>query len=321
MDEEGMTLPSEMAHDGMRCGFVAIVGQPNVGKSTLMNGILGVKLAIATHKPQTTRNRILGVKHYPERGQVAFLDTPGIHTSKKRLNQAIVRIATDTLEEVDLVCHLVDAPWCVAAFERDGDPIVGDERVVLGLLEQVDVPRVLVLNKIDLVEDKYSLLPVIDALVNAGRYDEVVPVSALTGENVDNLVDVLIEGLPESPPLFPEDMITDQAERFIAAEFVREQVMLQTRKEIPYSVAVEVERFEDVPRKNLIRVSAVIHVERATQKGIIIGKGGERIKAIGAAAREQMQQLFGKKVFLETFVRVEKGWSEEPRSLQRFGYE
>lgn len=311
----------DMSADGLRCGFVAIIGQPNVGKSTLMNSILGVKVAITTNKPQTTRNRILGVKTFEGRGQIAFLDTPGIHRSKKRLNRAIVRAATEVLDEVDMILHMVDASDCVAGFERDGNPIIGDEQVVLDVLKQTELPVYLVLNKIDRVKDKGLLLPVIEALSTQGDYAEVVPVSALNAENTDVLVTLLLQGLPESPPLFPQDMITDKAERFIAAEFVREQVMKMTHKEIPYSVAVEVEKFEDEPRGNLIRVSAVIHVERDSQKGIIIGARGSRLKKIGESARRQMEQLFGKKVFLETFVRVQSGWSEDPRSLQRFGYE
>jgi GTP-binding protein Era len=274
-----------------------------------MNSILGVKVAITTNKPQTTRNRILGVKTFPGKGQVAFLDTPGIHHSKKRINRAIVRAATETFEEVDIILHIVDARACVAIFERTGTPIDEDEELVLGELQKVDVPQ------------KIALLPVIEALTERSDYVEVIPTSALTGENAETLIDVILQGLPEGMPLFPDDMITDQAERFIAAEFIREQVMLKTKKEIPYSVAVEVENFEDVPRKDLIRISAVIHVERSSQKGIIIGSKGARLKEIGTAARAQMEQLFGKKVFLETFVRVQEGWSEDPRSLQRFGYE
>ena len=232
-----------------------------------------------------------------------------------------MRTAIQSLSEVDLICHLVDAAHCVRAFEEQGDPIHGDEAFVFGKLERVDTPRFLVVNKIDLVSPKERMLPVIEALIERGDYAEVVPVSALTGDNVDTLVDVMLEQLPEHPPLFPEDMITDRAERFLAAEFVREQIMLETRREIPYSVAVEVESFEDVPGKDLVRISAIIHVERNSQKGIVIGKGGKRLKRIGAKAREQMEQLFGRQVYLETFVRVQQGWSEDPRSLGRFGYE
>lgn len=306
----------------IRSGFVAIVGQPNVGKSTLMNHILGVKLAIATSKPQTTRNRILGVKSYSGRGQIAFVDTPGIHASDKRLNKALVRIAVDSLQDADMVCHLVDVAHCASSLRREGTAMPGDEEMVLDALASVDgVPKFLILNKVDLLKDKGMLLPIIEQLTARQAYDQVIPVSALHGENVDALVELLLKGLPEGHYMFPEDMLTDQAERFIASEFVREQVMESTKKEVPYSIAVEIERFEDVPRKDLLEISAVIHVTRDSQKGIIIGAKGARLKHIGMKAREQMEQFFGKKVYLETFVRVQQGWSDDPRLLRRFGYE
>ncbi len=299
-DETSEETPRhEDEETGLRCGFVAIVGQPNVGKSTLMNQILGVKVAITTSKPQTTRNRILGVKNFDGRGQIAFLDTPGLHESSKRLNKAINKKAREAMDEVDVVVHLADASQCVRRFRSDMDPISKEERYVIDQLTDVEVPHTLVINKIDLVDNKDYLLPVIESLVERGEYNEIVPVSALTGENVETLTDVLIKELPESPPLFPKDMITDRAERFIAAEYVREQIMLKTHKEIPYAVAVEIENFEDAPRGDLIRISTIIHVEQRSQKGIIIGKGGARLKAIGTGARKQMETLFGKKVYLE----------------------
>ncbi len=303
-------------------GFVALVGQPNVGKSTLMNAVLGVKVAIATSKPQTTRNRILGVQTFPEKGQLCFVDTPGIHDSHRRLNQALNRTALQSLEEVDLVCHLVDAAAIHGWQRRTGRTgLPPEEEFVMHKLQEQKVKAVLVINKIDLVEDKLKLLPLIETLVEANEYIDVVPVSAKTGENLDRLVDLLLDHLPEQGLLFPEEMLTDQAERFIAAEFVREQVMDQTRKEIPYSVAVEVETFRENEEKDLLEISAVIHVERDSQKGIVIGNGGKRIKAIGTKARKEMEKFFGKQVFLETFVRVEPRWSENPRHLNRFGYE
>jgi GTPase len=192
---------------------------------------------------------------------------------------------------------------------------------VLKQLERVETPRVLVINKVDLVTDRLELLPLIERLTSEGTYQEVVPVSALTEHNVEVFVDVLLGLLPGQEPLFPEDMLTDQAERFMAAELLREQVMIQTRKEVPYSVAVEIERFDEIPRQDRLEISAVIHVERDTQKGIIIGQGGERLKQIGSKAREQMEAFFGRKVFLETFVRVEPSWTENPRHIKRFGYE
>jgi GTPase len=303
-------------------GFIALIGQPNVGKSTLMNAILGVKVAIATSKPQTTRTRILGVKTYPEKGQLCFVDTPGLHQSKKRLNQAMNQAALHSLEEVDLICHLVDAAALIAQMRRSGSGhLPPEEQFVLKQLERVETPRVLVINKVDLVTDRLELLPLIERLTSEGTYQEVVPVSALTEHNVEVFVDVLLGLLPGQEPLFPEDMLTDQAERFMAAELLREQVMIQTRKEVPYSVAVEIERFDEIPRQDRLEISAVIHVERDTQKGIIIGQGGERLKQIGSKAREQMEAFFGRKVFLETFVRVEPSWTENPRHIKRFGYE
>lgn len=303
-------------------GFVALVGQPNVGKSTLMNAILGIKLAIATSKPQTTRTRILGVQTFPEKGQLCFMDTPGIHESKKRLNRALNQAALQSLAEVDLVCHLVDAAAIAGWQRRSGEEgLPPEEEFVQKRLKQQGVEAVLVVNKVDALNDKLLLLPMIEKLTEAGEYLDVVPVSALKKENLDQLVDVLLKRLPEQGLLFPPDMLTDQAEKFIAAEFVREQVMEQTRKEIPYSVAVEIEKFQEDERKGLLEISAVIHVERDTQKGIIIGNQGSRIKSIGSKARREMEKFFGKPVFLETFVRVEPRWSENPRQLGRFGYE
>lgn len=314
--------PNEPTTGDFSAGFVALIGQPNVGKSTLMNAILGVKVAIATSKPQTTRTRILGVKTYPEKGQLCFVDTPGLHRSKKRLNQAMNQAAIHSLEEVDIICHLVDAAALIAQMKRSGSSgLPTEEEYVLSQLTRVETPRVLVINKVDIVKDRMEILPLIEELTGQGIYQEVVPVSALSGDNLDVLVDVLLGLVPGDEPLFPEDMLTDQAERFMASEFIREQVMNLTRKEIPYSVAVEIERFDEVRRKDMLEISAVIHVERDTQKGIIIGHGGERLKAIGSNAREQMEAFFGRKVFLETFVRVEPSWSENPRHLKRFGYE
>lgn len=314
-----MTDESEQQQGDFRAGYVALIGQPNVGKSTLMNQILGVKLAITTSKPQTTRNRILGVRTWPERGQICFVDTPGIHRSDKRLNQAMVRSALDTMKGVDLICHIVDAA-AFAGAEKRGEPERAweDEEVVLGPLREAAIPTVVVLNKVDAVKPRELVLPQIERF-SQQQDGEIIPVSARNGDNVDRLVDVLLAALPAQPPLFPEDMLTDQAEKFIASEFVREQIMEQTRKEVPYAVAVEIERFAEA--KDVLEISAVIHVERDTQKGILIGEGGARIKEIGTRARASLEEFFGRRVFLETFVRVESDWSESPKSLHRFGYD
>ncbi len=303
-------------------GFVALVGKPNVGKSTLMNAILGVKVAITTSKPQTTRNRILGVQTFPEKGQLCFVDTPGIHRSKRRLNRAMTDTALRSLEEVDLVCHIVDAAEIVEWQKESGRlELPPPERFVMDQLVDRELEAVLVVNKIDLVDDKLRLLPLIETMTETNDYHDAVPTSALTGENLDRLVDVLFTNLPEQGMLFPEEMLTDKAERFIAAEFVREKVMEKTRREVPYSVAVEVETFRDDPRRDLLEIAVVIHVEKEGQKGIIIGKKGSRLKEIGVEARKELEGFFGKQVYLETFVRVEPLWSEDPGFLRRFDYE
>ena len=303
-------------------GFVALVGKPNVGKSTLMNAILGVKVAITTSKPQTTRNRILGVQTFPEKGQLCFVDTPGIHRSKRRLNRAMTDTALRSLEEVDLVCHIVDAAEIVEWQKESGRlELPPPERFVMDQLVDRELEAVLVVNKIDLVDDKLRLLPLIETMTETNDYHDAVPTSALTGENLDRLVDVLFTNLPEQGMLFPEEMLTDKAERFIAAEFVREKVMEKTRREVPYSVAVEVETFRDDPRRDLLEIAVVIHVEKEGQKGIIIGKKGSRLKEIGVEARKELEDFFGKQVYLETFVRVEPLWSEDPGFLRRFDYE
>ncbi len=319
-DKEIMNEMNEKA--ASHSGFVALVGQPNVGKSTLMNAVLDVKLAITTSKPQTTRNRILGVHTIPDKGQICFVDTPGLHQSKSRLNQAMNQTALQSLDEVDVVCHLVDAAALLGQMRRDPSVYLpDDEAYVRGLLADVQVPRILVINKIDLVADKLLLLPLIERLSSEAGYAHVIPVSAGKGVNIPDLVNLILETLPEAEPVFPDDMLTDQAERFLAGEFVREQIMLLTRNEIPYSVAVEIERFVEIPKRNLIEINAVIHVERETQRGILIGEGGNRLKEIGTRARKQMEDFFGRRVFLETFVHIEPNWTESSKHLHRFGYE
>lgn len=291
---------------GYRSGFVSIVGAPNVGKSTLLNRILGQKVAITSPKPQTTRHRILGIWTTPE-AQVIFQDTPGIHQAESLFNQRMLQIALSSLSDADVILFLVEPGRRSADQELAMDSLRGQERTVI-----------LVLNKIDTIP-KESLLPWMDELSRELPSAALVPISALTGENLAALLKEIVARLPEGPQYYPPDTMTDQPERIIAAEMIREQVFHQMRQEIPYATAVTVESFKE-DRPDLIRIEATIHVERDSQKGIIIGKKGESLKRIGTAARKDIERLTGTKVYLELFVRVEKNWSRDPRSLRRFGY-
>lgn len=290
----------------MRCGFVALVGRPNAGKSTLLNRLVGQKLAIVSDKPQTTRNRIVGVRQYPG-GQIVFVDTPGVHKPLHRLNVRMVDAALDTLRDVDVVAVVVDG----------SEPGGGGDRFLMDAVRQVKVPRVLVLNKVDLC-DKPALLPRLVAYQQEG-FDDLVPVSALTGENIERLEDVLLSHLPEGEPLYPEDYLTDQPERFFVAELVREQVLQQTHDELPFSTAVIVDKFEEPNAKGLMRLYCTILVERDTQKAILVGKAGARIKAIGTAARLELEAFFDARVFLDLHVKVREGWREDERMLDEIG--
>ncbi len=298
-----------MSVQEFKSGFVAIVGRPNVGKSTLLNKILGQKIAITSNKPQTTRNRILGIHNIPG-GQVLFVDTPGIHKPKGKLNRFMVDQAIGACADVDLVFFLVEA---------NDQPGGGDE-YILKLLEKAGAPVCLVINKIDLVEPP-RLLKLIKAYSERFSFKEIVPVSAQTGNGVPQLLQAIEPYLPPGPQYYPEDMLTDQPERFIVAEMVREKVMRRTNEEIPYGVAVRVESFEDKPEKNLVVIQATIHVERDSHKKIIVGKGGQMITALGKDARKEIERFLGTRVFLELFVRVDKDWSQSQRMLRELGYE
>jgi GTP-binding protein Era len=292
-----------------KSGFIAIAGRPNVGKSTLLNGILGEKLAITSSKPQTTRNRITGIRNTDD-GQMIFLDTPGIHRAKTPLNRYMVKAATSTFSEVDLILLLVEA-------DRGRD---ADDDLIIESLRQTGVPVFLVINKIDRVE-KMKLLPLIDRFRSLYDFQEIVPVSALTGDGVDRLLELIREVLPEGPKYFPDDLFTDNSERFIAAEIVREKILILTHKEIPYATAVTVDSFKEDEEKNLIRIAATITVEKDSQKGILIGKGGKMLKEIGTQARVEMERFFAAKIFLELFVRVRKDWTKDAKWLKEFGYD
>jgi len=309
---------ADRAASRFRAGTVAIVGRPNVGKSTLLNRILGEKIAIVSPRPQTTRTRILGVWNGAG-AQIAFFDTPGMHRAEGPLNQRMVEVARTTLGEVDAVLLLVEA-----GTGPGGRVEVGE--ATGWIIEQVARcrrPAVLGVSKMDRAP-RQALLPVIAAYKDLHPWAEIVPFSARTGENVDVLLATLVKHLPEAEaPLFPPDVLTDQAERTIAAEYVREQVMLLTREEIPYAAAVEIEEFDETGREQgkhgLIRIQALLVVERDGQKAIVIGKGGEMLKRIGTAARQGLERLFGCKVFLGLHVKVDPRWSERPEALKRLG--
>ena len=292
-----------------KSGFIAIAGRPNVGKSTLLNAIVGEKLAITSRKPQTTRNRITGILNRDD-GQFIFLDTPGIHDARTPLNRSMVKAAVSAFGEVDLILLLVEA-------DRGYDP--GDG-LILDRLQAVAVPVFLVVNKIDLVE-KPKLLPLIDRFRGLRDFREIVPVSAATGDGVGLLLERIRDAMPEGPKLFPDDLFTDQSERFIAAEIVREKILQLTHREIPYATAVTVDSFKEDEEKNRIRITATITVEKDSQKGILIGKGGRMLKEIGMQSRLEMERFFAAKIFLELFVRVRKDWTKDPRWLKEFGYD
>jgi GTPase len=300
-----------------RAGFVAIVGRPNVGKSTLLNRVLGEHLAIVSPRPQTTRTRILGVYSGPD-VQLALFDTPGLHRAKGALNRQMVEVALRTLPEVDAVLFLVEA-----GTGPDGRVEVGEAtRWGIEEVAKSGKPAVLGVSKMDRAP-RPSLLPVIEAYRSLHAWAEIVPFSGLKGENVDVLLEALARHVPEADePLFPPDVLTDQAERQIAAEYVREQVMVQTRQEIPYAAAVEVEEFDESGRRErggLVRIAASILVERESQKAIVIGKQGSMLKNVGTKARENLEKLLGCKVFLALNVKVEERWSERDSALKRLG--
>jgi len=304
----------------MKSGFVALIGCPNAGKSTLLNRLIGTKLAIVSDKPQTTRTRILGVRTSLD-GQVVYLDTPGIHRPLHRMNVRMVDAALQTMTEADLVALIVDASARIAASSRGrvGGPGLGSgDRYALGRLKGARQPTILVLNKVDLIS-KPLLLPMIEEISREHAFAEIVPVSALTGDNVDRLERLFLQHLPEGEPLYPPDYLTDQPERFIVAEIVREQVLVHTHAEIPFSTAAVVDRFEEPDDSGLMRLYCTILVERESQKPIVIGRGGAMIKQIGTAARRELERFFNTRVYLDLHVKVRSAWREDDQMLDTLG--
>jgi GTP-binding protein Era len=292
----------------VKSGFVSFIGRPNAGKSTLLNRLVGTKLAIVSDKPQTTRTRILGVRNYSD-AQVVFLDTPGIHRPLHRMNVRMVDVALETIRDVDVLGLVID----VAEKLGKGD------RYVLDLVKDVTKPVFLILNKIDLIK-KTKLLPLLDQFGRDGRFAEIIPVSAATGDNVDRLERAIIDRLPEGVALYPDDYLTDQPERLMASEIVREKLLQFTHAEIPFSSAVLVDRFEEPQEEGgLLKLYCTIVVERESQKGIVVGKGGDMVKRIGTAAREELERFFSTKVFLDLRVKVAVDWREDERVLQDIG--
>jgi GTP-binding protein Era len=284
-------------------GFVCILGRPNAGKSTLLNALVGERLAIISPKPQTTRNRILGIVHIPQQGkrggaQVILIDTPGVHKPDSSLGRKMMVEVREALEGCDLILLIVDVTKRLGA----------EDEFALKMAQQTGTPVFLLLNKVDLLRDKKALLPIIEDYRKRHDFKEVIPLSALKKEGLDLLLEKLVEALPAGPRYFSEDQITDQPVRFMAAEIIREQVLLATKEEVPYATTVVVDQFEEGPR--LTRVAATIYCDREGQKAILVGKGGQMLKKIGTAARHNIERMLGTKVFLELFVKVQPGWRD-----------
>lgn len=291
-----------------RAGFIALIGRPNVGKSTLLNQVAGEKVAIVSRKPQTTRHRILAIRHLPD-AQLIFVDTPGLHARTPReMNRYLNRAASSALADVDAIVFMVDGlSW------------TDDDELALAKARQTGAPLLLVVNKVDRIADKSSLLPHIDMLASKADFVEVIPMSARRGTQIDVLESALLKLMPESPQLFPEEQLTDRSDRFRAAELVREQVMRTLGQELPYASTVEIEAME--ADGELMRVSAIVWVERPGQKAIVIGKKGQTLKQIGQDSRLEMERLFDRRVYLQLWVKVREGWSDDRRAMQSLGYE
>jgi len=307
-DELDAVTDGELPHADYRCGLVALAGRPNVGKSTLLNALIGFRLSIVSPRPQTTRHRILGIAS-SDAGQIMYVDTPGLHRGAKRaMNRSLNRAVRAAISEVDLAVQVIEA----------GRWTDEDEALYAALAEQ-KVPRLLVLNKVDLAKDKAAMLPFVAELGGTHHFDAIHYVSALKRKGLEALERDILNRLPVRPPVFGEDEITDRSERFLAAEMVREQLMLRLDQELPYATTVEIEQFRDRP-DGVAEIHAVIWVERDGQKAIVIGQGGAQLKAIGSAARRHMERMFERKVFLRLWVKVREGWVDDEAALKKLGY-
>jgi GTP-binding protein Era len=289
-----------------RSGYVSLTGRPNVGKSTLLNTILGEKVAIVSPKPQTTRNRIIGVKTMPD-AQIVFIDTPGIHKPKHKLGEIMVKQAKESVKEVDVILFMVEPE----------EPGSGD-KFIIDILKDMEKPVFLLINKVDTVK-KPLVLPVIEAYSKLYPFKEIIPISALSGDGIDALIKTIVSYLPEGPKYYPDDILTDQLERFMVSEIIREKIISETEDEIPYSVAIEINQWSE-REDGVVFIQANIYVEREGQKGIIIGKGGARLKTIGTNARVEIEKLLGTKVFLELWVKIKKDWRSSERILKELGF-
>jgi GTP-binding protein Era len=291
-----------------RSGFVTLVGRPNVGKSTLLNGLVGEKIAIVTDKPQTTRNRIQGI-YTDEKRQIVFVDTPGIHRPRNRLGSYMVKVAQGALTGVDVVVHVVDGRA----------PIGPGDRYIASCFSDLHLPVLLAVNKVDVLKREQTILA-LDNYSQLANYTEIVPISALKGKNLPLLLEIISKYLPAGPQFYPEDMVTDQPERFAVAELIREQVLHLTWDEVPHSVAVLIEEMADRQEKAPFYIRATVLVERESQKGIIIGQGGRQLKAIGQRARKGIEELLGRQVYLDLWVKVKEEWRDREESLHELGY-
>lgn len=307
-DERDDNVENELPHPDFRCGFVALAGRPNVGKSTLLNALIGFRLSIVSPRPQTTRHRILGIAT-SDAGQVLYVDTPGLHRGAKRaMNRSLNRAVHSALSEVELAVQVIEAGrW------------TDEDEALYEVLGELSIPRLLAINKVDLSKDKAALLPFVAELCEKHSFEAVHYVSALKRKGLDVLTQDILARLPVRAPVFGEDEITDRSERFLAAEMVREQLMLRLNQELPYATTVEIEQFKDRP-DGVAEIHAVIWVERDGQKAIVIGQSGEQLKAIGTGARRHMEKMFERKVFLRLWVKVREGWADDESILKQFGY-